>query len=351
MKSADENDQVSHGQQLAKELVDIVKELADSQVVELLGGGVMNDLLLAILDPRDVQKHPNIAEFLFANKGRATLLALMRHAITNNYSFKVEQGDRRVGYVSPYFLQWFDDGVQFLEGEKPFSGFLGLYTDGTARYGVAARDVRPGEEMGPEAFEFITIEEFQERLQTIPPTQVTNLEEPVQKLRKLLTEGIEAESEYQELMSSYPWVFGAQYSSIQSHTSLDDENVPDFSAVRTRDNFRDIIEIKSPFQKLFRRDGDFALAFNRAWNQTERYLGFAREHKDYLRSKGLHFDNPLAYLLIGHGVSEEELKKIRTKERLVPGITVFTYDHLLTYMEKTVEFIRGLKAKSEPHRV
>ena len=76
---------------------------------------------------------------------------------------------------------------------------------------------------------------------------------------------------------------------------LNDKNIPDFTGVRIHDSYRDIIEVKPPFTKMFRNDGNLNSDFNDAWNQAERYLDFARTERDYLQRKGLRFDNPRCF--------------------------------------------------------
>lgn len=338
-------EKIERGKQKIKELASILQELSDSDVGKLLGTGAIDDLLKAILDPSKVKKYPNIAEFLLANKTRASLLAIMRNVITNNYSFKGTK-DGQEAFVSPDFHQWFEDGVMFLEGKERFAGFIGLYQNKEAKYAIAARDVRGGGQMGPDDFEFISIEDFKKRVKAIPPNQITDLENSVHKLKELLNRNEKNESKYQELIQEYPWILGAQYESIQNHRKLDDENIPDFTGVRVRDMYRDIIEIKQPFITIFRKDGKLSSVFNDAWNQVERYLNFAREEKDYLRRKGLGFDNPKCYLLIGFGISDAGLKKIRDKERLNPAIEVLTYNDLIVFTEKTIEFVKNLKSRT-----
>lgn len=337
-------EKIERGKQIIKELADILQELSDSEVGKLLGTGAIDDLLRAILDPSKVKKYPSIAEFLLANKARASLLALMRYAITQNYSFRGTKKGQEA-FVSPDFHQWFEDEVMFLEGKERFSGFIGLYRNKEVRYAIAARDVRGGEQMGPDDFEFISIEDFNERVKTIPPSQITDLERPIRELKELLNRNEMNESKYQELIQKYPWVLGAQYESVQDHRRLDDENIPDFTGVRVRDNYRDIIEIKSPFITIFRRDGNFASEFNDAWNQVERYLNFTREEKDYLRRKGLSFDNPKCYLIIGFRIPDDVLKKIRAKERLNPAIEILTYNDLIVFAGKTIEFVKNLRGR------
>ncbi len=118
---------IIHGKQLINELCAIIRELPDAEVGELLGTGTLDSLLCAILEPTDVKKYGNIAEFLLANRTRASLLALVRYAITHNYAFQGVNKEGRAGFVSPLHLQFFDDGVMFMESGRPFEGFIGLY--------------------------------------------------------------------------------------------------------------------------------------------------------------------------------------------------------------------------------
>ena len=184
-----------------------------------------------------------------------------------------------------------------------------------------------------------------EDFKTIPSKALTDLETPLQELNDLLHNRNEDEVKYQEFLEKYPWILGVQYEKIQRHSNFDDKNIPDFTCVRIHDKYRDIIEIKQPFLTIFRKDGEFSSEFNDAWNQAERYLNFAREEKDYLRRKGLNFDNPKCSLIIGFKLSDEELSKMRTKGRLNPAIGLLTYDDLVVFAKTTVDFIKKLKEK------
>jgi len=339
-------EKVQRGKEIIKELVNILREISDSEVGQLLGTGAMDDFLRAILDPSKVKNYDNYGEFFLANKARSSLLASMRYVITQNYSLKSTYKGQKF-FASPHFVQWFEDGVMCLEGKTRFSGFIALYRNKEVRYAIIARDIRRGEEIGPEHFEFISLEEANQRLKTIPPQQISDLERPIRELKNLLTANETNESEYQEFMQRYPWVLGFQYRSIQNHRKLDDKNIPDFTGVRIHDNYRDIIEIKQPFIPIFhKKDGGFNSEFNKAWNQVERYLNFARQEKDYLRRKGLRFDNPKCFLFVGFKISDEELQKIRTKERLNPAIKVMSYDNLIRFVRHTIDFVKNLKAQS-----
>lgn len=341
---------VKRGKKKAAELAAIVQQLSDKDVGELVGTGAMDNLLRSILDPKKVKDYPNIAEFLLANRERATLLALMRYAITHNYSFRGGEKGKE-GFVSPSHVQWFDDGVMFTEGQEQFTGLNGLYRNKELRYGVAARDARGGEELGKEDFRFVTIDELTMTLKAVPDEEIGDLERPLRELKQLLSTNQRDESRYQELIQKHPWILGAHYKSVQDLRKLDDENIPDFTGVRVRDGYRDIIEIKSPFMPILRQDGELGSEFNSSWNQVERYLDFTRQEKDYLRRKGLNFDLPRCFLILGYQLTDQALRKLRVKQSNNPSIEIWTYDDLISLTERTVRRIRDLVAADGRKRV
>jgi hypothetical protein len=198
--------------------------------------------------------------------------------------------------------------------------------------------------VGPEDYTnyFAEVRAF---IKTIPPGQIRGLERPIRMLAKLLSAGEPNESKYQELIRRDPWILGAQYESVQDHRKLDDQNVPDFTAVRIRDKCRDILEIKSPFIRILRSDGELTSEFNEAWNQAERYLNFARENKDYLRRKKLLFENPRCYLIAGHQLTDDARQRVAIKQTMNPAIEMLTYDGLLAMANSAVKLIKDWQSK------
>jgi len=81
---------------------------------------------------------------------------------------------------------------------------------------------------------------------------------------------------------------------------------------------------------LFRKNTGYTSGFNGAWNQAERYLSFAREHRSYLKDeKELRFESPRCILLLGYELEERALRELRRKETFGGAISIFTYDHLV----------------------
>jgi predicted transcriptional regulator len=176
----------------------------------------------------------------------------------------------------------------------------------------------------------------------LPQKALDDLNKPIRQLEALLDGQDNAEANYQQLFQHYPWIFGTYYKHIVRHQKFDDENIPDFLGIRAHDDFMDIIEIKPPFMKLFRADGTFSSEFNDAWNQAERYVAFAQLEADYLKRKGLRFENSKCLLVAGYNIPEMNLPKLRTKQRLNPWIQVMTYEQVLAQVKATVDFVRRL---------
>jgi hypothetical protein len=330
--------------------IEKLEGLVDRDLPTVLGDGLLDRFLRAIARPKDAgdPRYPMIYDYFAAHKHGLQLLALVRHAITYNYAVECTVDQSKV-YVSPDYHQWFDDGVMFLQGQDRFAGAFGLYQGGRVKFAISARDVRKGEKLGPSDFVYVDVEDALTRIASRPRADLSELRRAQADLSELLNRREENEVEYQRYLERYPWAFGAQYSSVDSHEALDDENIPDFSGVRVRDGARDILEIKSPFLSLFRADGTFAAPFNDAWNQTERYLDFTRREVDYLRrQKGLRFENPHCHLIIGYEVTDDELEKLRRKERMNAAITILTYDDLEALVRHTVGFVETLRAATIP---
>ena len=343
----DVEERITESKSLIQEASEIIQEVSDVEAEKILGDGVLDLLLRSILKPKTDFPEISIYDYLLQNKHRATLVALLRHAITHNYSIKGTVEGSPV-FVSPDFHQWFQDGVMFLQGEQQFEGLIGLYQDGEIKFAIAARDAREGEQLGTDDFIFISIEEMKERFKRIEPKTLNSLDAAVKHLEYLLENQINDESEYQSLLEENPWMLGAEYGAIDSHRALDDRNIPDFTGVRVHDGCRDIIEIKTPFLPLFQTRGEeFRSDFNAAWNQAERYIDFALTDSDYLRRRGLMFENPKCYLLIGYALTDEQRKKIAVKERGHPHIHVLTYEDFITYAKATIQFAKNLKGKLE----
>ncbi len=324
--------------QLACKILDQASKKEFEQIID--SGCVENFLNSIFTNEPHVD---NVYEYLLENKNRAEIIARIWYLIIKYpYILKNENPAEKI-YVSPHFAQWFDEGIMLTIGDAPFRGPIALYKDGEITYAVAARQISDGEKLGPKDLKFITPKEAEKSLKKIEKNGYGPLEAAIKKLEQLLEMKCEDESEYQSLLEENPWMFGATYDKIDSHIKMDDKDIPDFTGIRVRDNFRDIIEIKQPFLKIFRNDGKFSSDFHQSFDQTERYLDFANTQVHYLdKKKGLKFQNPQGYILMGYDLDKSNMNELRRKERARRDITCYTYEDLLVSAKATIKFFKNL---------
>ncbi len=179
--------------------------------------------------------------------------------------------------------------------------------------------------------------------------RLEGMKRALDRLVDLLADQCDDEAAYQELLSSAPWMLGTSYRELLRHQKMDDSNIPDFTAIRAYDECHDVIELKQPFLRLFRRDGSFTATFNDAWNQAERYLDFCQRQRTYLMDqKQLRFENPRCILLIGHDLSVPESDAVRAKEAASRLITVMTYDQLYRHARHFFEMVVAAEDRTYP---
>lgn len=175
------------------------------------------------------------------------------------------------------------------------------------------------------------------------------MKKDLNRLADLLREKNDSESAYQELLKGAPWMLGASYKEVTRHQKLDDENIPDFTALRAYDLCRDVVELKQPNLPLFRKDGSLSQSFNDAWNQAERYLDFCQRQRNYLLDeKQLRFENPRCVLLIGQDFSVREANVIRAKESASRLITVMSYSQLHRNAQHFFDFVLATADRTYP---
>lgn len=329
-----------------------LRKLSDLGAAHALGDGSLNELLVALVPPINATGMAPY-EFFQKYKHRTQMAALLRRAIQENYSVRARLDNGAEVYISPCEHQWKDDGVIFLQGAKRSEGLfclLGLEDEPEKlRFGIAARDISPGGKMGADDIRFVSLEEIR-RLDDAQkdgkPRQPREVfARAIEELRRMISAREEEEAKYQAHLQAHPWMLGLEYESIESHRHFDDRNIPDFTGIRARDSCRDIIEIKPPFLDLFKKDDSPSMEFMANWHQAERYLDFARNEHEYLRrQKGIHFENPKCFLLIGVAFSEAQQKAIRIKENNNPSIKVLTYFDLIAYAEHTLNLLDNLSS-------
>jgi len=302
--------------------------------------------LVGSLSPEDVEVAQNSPhEYLLKYKNRLGIITHLQEQIFRGpHSIPVET-DRGKIFLTVADIQMTDRGVLFYEGFRPFEGY-GVFVylaSGEVCVMVTNREIPANTRITEDYVKFLPIEKRPLSRGAVPPHALNDLDKPIKRLSDLLEKEINVEAEYQEVIQDYPWLFGAQYASIDAHRNLNHKNIPDFTAIRVKDRNRDIIEIKPPFTPIFRKDGQPSANFLSAIDQISRYIDFAEQEASYLRSEGLQFSGPVGYLLVGINLSDDQKKFISRFERQNRSLKIITYNDLVSYATHTVAWLRSLK--------
>lgn len=117
------DERITNAKKLIKDVSEILREVSDDEVAKILGDGCLDFFYVLFFI---LKENLEIYEYLLENKNRGTLIALLRHAIAQNYSINGTVDGTPV-FVSPSHMQWYDDGVMFTQGKERFGGLIGLY--------------------------------------------------------------------------------------------------------------------------------------------------------------------------------------------------------------------------------
>jgi len=330
--------------QTLEQFCDLRSQLPDEDVPEGVSATMLRDLLGALMPVLGAVEGQGPYEWLTTNRNRGAVLAALRFNISRNYSPVVQLDTGQRAHISPTHALPRDGGVMFTQGGKRWQGLICKFKDGEVRFAVTARDVADGEWMTEDDFNFVSLEEVRESVGA--KADRTAPQEAVNELEQLVNAVGASEHQFQELLERAPWMFGASHRVVASHQALNDENIPDFTAVRTAGGSRDIVEIKRPDSPVLTAGGHLTAEFLRAWTQAAHYVAFATRNAGHLLdAKGWRFENPQCYLLYGNRHDAAEWRAIRNHQQANPArVHVLSYSDLLAQAKHVLAFAERLQA-------
>jgi hypothetical protein len=333
----------------ARKLAKLMKKVPEDRKFSHIAYGKL-DALLSDLGPSFSEtKSESLYEYLLAHKGTVSSAAHLHQVLVRRYTVPGKIDGVSVS-VSATPHQWYDDGVMIVQGSGAFSGQLALYRDKQLLFGLAARTVAKGEEMGPSDILFVPVDEAKKAAAKLgvtarEPESTRRLQDGIDRLATLLKSRDNAEGKYQSLLEDHPWMFGASHSKLTSKVKFDDEHIPDFVARRVADECFDIVEIKPPFLPLFSADGTANAKFHEIWSQAEAYLHFARKNSAYLRDqKALEVRNPHCFLVFMESHNVAVQKQLEIKTALNPAIRVYSWSDVLRLATQTLALLKAVVA-------
>ncbi len=178
--------------------------------------------------------------------------------------------------------------------------------------------------------------------------KIKELKNALEKLRSMLDTGDSKESSYQSWCEEHSWVFGNAYAVNDKIRNISAGDSLDIIIPIVTSGYRDLIELKRPDKNILQFDEShhnyyFSSDVSKAIGQTHRYLDvFAEEAATGLKGKPeIIAYHPRAVIVIGRSNDwvPDQFKALHGLNRRLNGITVMTYDHLLTQGERLLQVV------------
>ena len=328
-------DDIETGRRLLSQLTALVDKASDRDAAQILGSGGLEALLSAVLPQKRRPSH-SVYEHLIGHKQRASLMAQVRNAINERFSFEAPDG---VSVVSPSRVQWFYDGLTFLQGAEPFRGVMGLFRDGDLSWGLNVVDAAPGTSLGPAISDFVSIDQAKKSFRAAQTEPAMGMSELLALVPREDEAPDSVAREYAAVLARHPWMLGGQHVAIETHTHRD-PSLPSVTAVRACDGARDVLVIEPPTLGIVGKTGKVLQSFSDTWHRAQRTLTFVQRQADYLRRElGMKIDQPRCLLVAGSGLTDRDREVVRhEREAHDASIRLLTYDDLHRLAERTLAF-------------
>lgn len=188
--------------------------------------------------------------------------------------------------------------------------------------------------------------------------RLREMQTAVAQLRHLLDEAKEVnESHYQKWCEEHSWAFGSAYVVRDDVRNISTGDKLDILLPTVISGYRDIVELKRPDMTVLNYDEThlnfyFAAEVSKAVGQCHRYLDVLHEVaaqglRDHPEIVAYH---PRAIIVIGRSNTwnQERLKALHGLNRRLSGVTIMTYDQLLSQGERLIGMLSPTDQDGEP---
>lgn len=178
----------------------------------------------------------------------------------------------------------------------------------------------------------------------------------VEALEALISANDVRESEFQELLTENPWMFGSEYSELLDRRNFTRDEEQDFVLRRTSDGFIEVVEIKTTLggQGLFNYDRSHDCYYprseiSRVIGQVQHYLEqldadrpniVMRDKEDTLKIR--------AKVIIGRDGNERECTALRRFNGHLHRIEIITFDQLLAIARRVLNYLESATRVARP---
>lgn len=320
-------DDVTLAKRALRDLRETLARVSDADAEMILGDGALERLIGAIVPAAKSGANPH--EHLATHKRRASLLARLRHGVNERSAHRHDDV-----FVSPTRVQWFYDGLTFLEGTAPYEGVVGLYRDGVVRYGLNVVDAERDQGLGPLEADFVSVTEARKAFRGSKPA------DGLASMIELLS-GDDPDG-WITWLSANPWAIGAQHSSVE-RVSHGDAALPKVVAKRSTDSAHDVLLVASPQTAIVGKTGRVLSSFRELWMQAEQQRTFVQRQSGFLkRELGWKIRDPRFIVMAGSTLTSAERNAVRDElEKHHASIRLVTFGELEALARATHAFFES----------
>lgn len=180
--------------------------------------------------------------------------------------------------------------------------------------------------------------------------RLTEFKSAFAKLQKLIEDGDNTESHYQNLLTENPWIFGSEYNGLLERRRWVRDQELDFLFRCTSDNYYEIVEIKTPFVgELFLYDSSHksyypSASLSPVVGQVMSYIAeLERNRNSILSQDGCDFLKIRAKIIIGRDSTPGVQEALRNLNGHLHNIEILTFDQLSRIGKRVLNlFIEGI---------
>jgi hypothetical protein len=171
---------------------------------------------------------------------------------------------------------------------------------------------------------------------------LTYLELAITEFEELLNQKQRNENKLQQVLTTYPILFGLEYSRVIPKHKLGSEFEVDY-ALEKYSGLIDLMEIESSNLPLFTKGGNPSNYLVHAEQQVIDWLDWVEKNGAYARSKAEGLITPKAFVVIGRRFSLNEKTKaslIRRNKAFNGVINILTYDDVLNNAKSILKLLK-----------
>jgi hypothetical protein len=254
--------------------------------------------------------------------------------------------------LSGYYNQLYEHGFELLDENNEVKKYKladTLVPDFEKQKGELTR------EKTPRIYSFSEVNYYKnklmEKLKRLDSAQyvINNQKDGINELSEGLNSSLRNENRLQEILTTYPILFGTEYIEVLDKHRFGSEYEADY-VLKRYNGLYDVVEIEASTLNVYTKQGNPASALVHAEQQIMDWLEWIEHNNSYAREKIQELYSPKGYVVIGrsHTLTLKTKEKLRRRNLVFRDkIEVITYDDLLENAKSLLTLLTGSKLETD----